>query len=86
MDGFIDDDKLNEAIANYKTWKKKKIVVNQSEVVDTTWRVNPKRVCVFRGNSPWDRCIYCNSIRKYMNNKECLKYEKNIVETGTENK
>lgn len=84
MAGLIDEEKLNEAIANYKTWKKKKVEIARSEVVDTTWRVNPKKACVFKGNSPWDRCIYCNSIRRYMTNKECLKYEKAPADTEAE--
>ena len=83
----IGQEEFNEAIENYSPAKKVYTPkVKVSEVVDTTWRVNPKNKCVFKGNSPWDRCIYCNSIRKYMNGLECPKFKETPVTTGDENK
>ena len=82
----ITEEEFNQAVENYKTSFKKSVPrKKESEVVDTTWRVNPERACVFKGTSPWDRCIYCNSIRKYMKGKECPKYIENPGSTVTKN-
>lgn len=84
--GAIDEEKFNEAMTNYKKPAVRNYVPKKtSEVVDTTGRVNPAKACVFKGNSPWDRCIYCNSIRKYMKGQECLKYAEKIVSTDAKN-
>lgn len=85
ISGEIDEEKFNEALASFKTWIKKVIQTKRSEVVDTSWRVNPEKMCVYKWTSPRDRCIYCNSIRKYMNGKECLKYKETIGTTVVEN-
>ena len=82
----ISEEELKTAIANFRPRAKQKGPrVKKSEVVDTTWKVNPERMCVYSGNSPWDRCIYCNSIRKYMKDKECLKFKENLGDTVTKN-
>lgn len=83
---IIDEEKFNEALAQQTSWRKKPYKQMVNEVVDTTWRVNPERACHYLGNSPWDRCIYCNSIRKYMRDKDCLKFKKNLESTVDENK
>lgn len=82
---IIDEEKFNEALEEFKSWRKKAFQQKVNEVVDTTWRVNPEKMCVYKWTSPWDRCIYCNSIRKYMKDKECLKYKENIGSTVSEN-
>lgn len=82
----MDEETFNEALESFKPNRKKIIEKRKSEVVNTTWRVNPERACRFPGNSPWDRCIYCNSIRKYMNWKECPKFRENLGTTDAENK
>lgn len=81
----IDEEKFNEALADFRDQKRKPYKARVNEVVDTTWRVNPEKMCRYEWNSPWDRCIYCNSIRKYMKDKECLKYKKNLESTEAEN-
>lgn len=86
LNGLIDEEKFNQAIEDRKSWRKKAYQQRVNEVVDTAWRVNPKKVCSFLGNSPWDRCVFCNSIRKYMVGKECPKYKENVVNADTENK
>lgn len=71
----ISEERFNELVEEYLPTKKKPYTpIKKSEVVDTTWRVNPEKMCVFTGTSPWDRCIYCNSIRKYIKWKECPKF------------
>ena len=85
--GAIDEEKFNEALENYKPHRKVHVSKTAyQEVVDTTWRVNPKKACVYKGSSPWDRCIYCNSIRRYMEWKECPKYKETPGTTDAENK
>ena len=82
----ITEEEFNKALEEFKPTKKKApVIVKKSEVVDTSWRVNPDKQCVFNGTSPWDRCIYCNSIRKYIQWKECPRFQENIGSTVTEN-
>lgn len=71
----ITEEEYNEAVNKFNPNIKKKPQIKKSEVVDTTWRVNPERTCVFNGPGVWERCIYCNGIRKYMQWKECPKYQ-----------
>ena len=86
LTNVITEEEFNQAVADYKTaFVRSKPKRKESEVVDTTWRVNPERACVFKGTSPWDRCIYCNSIRKYMKGKECPKYTENQGSTDAKN-
>lgn len=82
----IDEEVFKESLNKYTPTRKKAFEARKSEVVDTTWRVNPERLCRFSGSSPWDRCIYCNSIRKYMNWLECPKYKETLGTTDTESK
>lgn len=82
---IIDEEKFTEALHQFKPQKPKQFEGKKSEVVDTTWRVNPDRLCVFKWNSPWDRCVYCNSIRKYMKGLECPKYANTLGTTVPEN-
>lgn len=83
---IIDEETFKEALNKFVPTRKKVFEAKKSEVVDTTWRVNPEKMCRFPGNSPWDRCIYCNSIRKYMNWKECPKFKEILGTTDAENK
>lgn len=81
----ITEEEFNKALEEFRPNKKQKTIVKKpSEVVDTTWRVNPENQCVFSGPWAWQRCIYCNGIRKYMQWKECPKH-KNPVDTVIEN-
>lgn len=83
----ITEEEFNEALEKFKPNKKREYKqVKKSEVVDTSWNVNPENKCVFKWNSPWDRCIYCNGIRKYMQWKECSKFKETQGTTDTENK
>ena len=83
LNGTISEEEFNEAVEHFKVkpWRSTQPQKKVSEIVDTTGRVNPERSCVFSGRSPWDRCIYCNSIRKYMEGKECPKYNEKPVST-----
>ena len=87
LNGTISEEEFNEAVEHFKVkpWRSTQPQKKVSEIVDTTGRVNPERSCVFNGRSPWDRCIYCNSIRKYMEWKECPKYNEKPVSTVPEN-
>ena len=82
----IDEETFDEALKGFISTKRNYVKKRESEVVDTTWRVNPERMCHFLGNSPWDRCVYCNSIRKYMKWKECPKFKETLGTTDTKNK
>lgn len=78
MSGEIDEEKFNESVASYKSWfrtytPKKKV----DEVKDFKPTPNPERKCVFDSNSPWARCLKCNSIAKYMHWKDCPMYKWN---------
>lgn len=76
--GVIDEEKFNESAANYKIWfrtytPKKKV----NEVKDFKPTPNPEKMCVFDSNSPWARCLKCNSVAKYMHWKDCPMYKWN---------
>lgn len=76
--GEIDEEKFNEAIANYKSWYKPYIPKKKvDEVKDFKPTPNPEKKCVFDSNSPWARCLKCNSIAKYMRWKDCPMYKWN---------
>ena len=79
------EEEFNTALEQY-VFHKPAPRKSKNEVVDTTWRVNPERYCVFDGNSPRDRCIYCNSIRKYIKGQTCPKYKETLGDTVAENK
>lgn len=74
----IDEEKFDEAVANFKSWYKpyapKK---KESEVKNFIPTPNPEKKCVFDSNSPWARCLKCNSIAKYMHWKDCPMYKWN---------
>lgn len=82
----IDEDAFKEALNKFIPTRKKDFEAKKNEVVDTSWRVNPEKMCVYKWTSPWDRCIYCNSIRKYMNWKECPKFKESLGTTDAKNK
>lgn len=79
----IDKSKFDEAIENYK---KKSTPVRQpkKEVIPSPLlnTPNPNEMCVFPdGWDIWSRCIYCNSIKRYMNGKPCPKHTQNAGST-----
>ena len=76
--GEIDEEKFNEAIANYKSWYKPYTPrKKESEVANFIPTPNPEKKCVFDSNSPWARCLKCNSVAKYMHWKDCPMYKWN---------
>lgn len=82
----ISEEEFNKALEDFKPIKKKPVKpIKKSEVVDTTWRVNPDKQCVFNWPGAWERCIYCNSIRKYIQGQECPRFQENIGSTVTKN-
>lgn len=83
MDKETFDSALEDALNKRTVTAKPKV----SEVIDTSWRINPSPKCVFNSSSPWERCIYCNSVKKYIpKDFICLRYAQNPVSTVTENK
>ena len=72
----ITEEQYNEAVANFNPSYKAPKPKRKVEVKDFKPTVNPERQCVFEW--PWqrERCIHCNSIRKYMQWKECPSYKK----------
>lgn len=81
----ITEEEFEQAVKDYLPNKKKKATpIIQNEVVDVSGRVNPDAKHKFPSSSAWSRCIYCNSIRKYVEWKECPKYSKNLGTTDTE--
>ena len=70
----IEKEKFNEALANYKGGLRKYAPKKKPDIKDFKPTDNPERSCVFNGPWAWERCIHCNSIRKYMIGKECPKY------------
>lgn len=70
----IEEEKFNEALANYKGGLRKYTPKKEPDIKDFKPTDNPERSCVFKGPWAWERCIHCNSIRKYMIGKECPKY------------
>ena len=76
--GEIDEEKFNEALANYKSWFKPYTPrKKESEVKNFIPTPNPEKKCVFDSNSPWARCLKCNSVAKYMHWKDCPMYKWN---------
>lgn len=80
LSGQIDKDKLNEEVATYKPKPESpKWIYAKAPNVD--W-INPNKQCVYK--KPWirERCIYCNEIKKYQWDKQCIAYkEKENQET-----
>lgn len=82
--GEIDEEKFNTAVENFKPWIKS-YTPKKPSVKEFKPTPNPEKQCVFDWRSPWDRCKRCNSIRKYMQWKECPMYVENLGDTVTEN-
>ena len=80
----IDEEKFNTAVENFKPWIKS-YTPKKPSVKEFKPTPNPERQCVFDWRSPWDRCKRCNSIRKYMQWKECPMYIENLGDTVTKN-
>lgn len=78
ISGEIDEERFNEALSNFKSWYKPYIPKKKvDEVKDFKPTPNPEKKCVFDSNSPWARCLKCNSIAKYMRWKDCPMYKWN---------
>lgn len=87
----IDEEKFNEAVANYKSWfrtytPKKK----ESEVANFKPTPNPETHHKWNGTSIRSRCQYCNCIKKYCDKEECPmriwnKKEENTISEWWEN-
>lgn len=80
--GEISEEKFNEALENYKPtygWYHPSIY---SSKATSNW-VNPNKQCVYKKPWVWERCIYCNSIKKYMIWKECPMAKKDEENTGS---
>jgi hypothetical protein len=71
----ISEEEFNQLKEQYIPKKQSTPIKKKSEVEGFIPSVNPSKACVFKGNSPRDRCIHCNSIRKYIQWKECLAYK-----------
>ena len=69
----IDEEKFNAAVENFKPWIKS-YVSKKPSVKDFKPTPNPENHCVFDSPWVWARCTKCNSIRKYMQWKECPMY------------
>lgn len=82
--GEIDEEKFNTAVENFKPWIKS-YTPKKPSVKEFKPTPNPEKQCVFDWRSPWARCKRCNSIRKYMQWKECPMYIENLGNTVTEN-
>lgn len=74
--GEITQEQYDEAVANFDPYvkPKKQVKVSVKEFKPT---VNPEKQCVYDWPGVWERCIHCNSIRKYMQGKECPMYNEN---------
>ena len=80
LTGVIDEEKFNEAVANYKSWFKPYVPKKkESEVANFKPTHNPNTEHNFPDASAWSRCTYCNCIRKYCGKEECPmhKWEEN---------
>ena len=84
LTGVISEEEFNQLKEQYIP-KKQPSIKKKSEVEGFIQTVNPSKACVFRGNSPWDRCVHCNSIRKYIQWKECPAYQETLGSTVIEN-
>lgn len=78
LTGVISEEEFNQLKEQYIPKKQPSPKKKKSEVEGFIQTVNPSKACVFLGNSPWDRCTKCNSIRKYMQGKVCPMYVGNI--------
>lgn len=70
----IDEDKFLEAKAKHKPSYNGSIYWNK---VEANW-INPNKQCVYKKPWVWERCIYCNLIKKYQIWKECPRFKDNI--------
>ena len=70
----MDEEKFNGAVTNYKSWIRQRTPKKKVDLKDFKPTPNPKKSCVFNWPWVWERCIHCNSIRKYMVGKDCPKY------------
>lgn len=75
LTGVISEEEFNQLKEQYTPRKQPSPKKKKSEVEGFIQTVNPSKACVFLGNSPWDRCVHCNSIRKYMIWKDCPSFE-----------
>jgi len=68
----IDEDKLNAEIQTYvpKPESPKGIYY-----AVPTWETNPTKQCVYKKPWVWERCIYCNWIKKFQWDKDCPAYK-----------
>ena len=68
----INEEKLNEEIVTYvpKPESPKGIYYSVP-----TWETNPTKQCLYKKPWVWERCIYCNWIKKFQWNKDCPSYK-----------
>lgn len=73
----IDKTKLDEAISEYKpqTTVENRNYSEYKKVEEFVPKTNPEEFCVFNSSSPRDRCVFCNSIQKYVKWKQCLRFK-----------
>lgn len=74
----MDQEAFEQALQQYSPKKKRNVAPKKSEVDWFVPSVNPERMCVFKDNSPRARCTFCNSIKKYMKDKECPRFKDNL--------
>lgn len=71
----IDEEKFNEQIENYKTKQQElKVPSIYASIPNWDW-INPNKQCVYRKPWVWERCIYCNWIKKFQWDKVCPAYK-----------
>lgn len=49
--------------------------INIPEIENFVKKDNPNKECVFPKAWPWERCLYCNGVAKYMKDKTCPSYK-----------
>lgn len=74
----MNEETFQEELQQYSPKKKRNVAPKKSEVDWFVPSVNPERMCVFKDNSPRARCTFCNSIKKYMKDKECPRFKDNL--------
>ena len=87
LSGTITEEEYNNSVVNYLPKRNKPS--RWTYWFDEMWTgVNPNKQCVYKKPGVWERCVYCNQIKKYMIWKECprFKWEDTPVNTDTENK
>lgn len=79
----ISKEKLDEAVDLYH---KKPAPKTKETISPLVWKPNPKEQCVFpEWGDIWSRCLYCNSIKRYMRDKPCPQHKENIGSTDVKN-